>query len=49
MLIQISNNDQKFINIVTSSQMNENQSVDPTLESSIQEIDNLIKQFNEYF
>lgn len=49
MLIQISNNDQKFINIVTSSQMNENQSVDLTLESSIQEIDNLIKQFNEYF
>lgn len=46
-LLQTSNDDLNFINIVTSTQINENELVDLTLESSIQEIENLIEQFNE--
>lgn len=48
-LLEASNDDSKFINIVTSTQINENESEDATLESFIQEIDNLIKQFNNFF
>jgi len=46
-LLQTNHDDPNFINIVTSTQINENGLVDLTLESFVQEIDILIEQFNK--